>query len=96
MIKSWTHFHGAPGASGEKVRPRCVDLSDKQADQEQHWFSKCGPQANIHLAGNSLGRRILGASQTHRIRNSGRGSGNLCINKHSCDSDTDDVCKPLV
>lgn len=46
MIKSWTHFHGAPGASGEKVRPRCDDLSDKQADEEQHWFSKCGPQAS--------------------------------------------------
>lgn len=34
MIKSWTHVHGAPGVSGEKVRPRCDDLSDKQADEE--------------------------------------------------------------
>ena len=51
MIKSWTHFHGAPGVSGEKVRRRCDDLSDKQADEEaalvlQVW----SPGQQQHLA----------------------------------------------
>lgn len=78
MIKTWAHLHGAPGVGGEKVRPRCDDLSDKQEDEESAGSPSVVPRPAA-APGNSLGRPILGASQTHCIQNSRTGSGILLL-----------------
>lgn len=78
MIKTWTHLHGAPGVGREKVRPRCDDLSDKQEDERSAGSPSVVPRPAA-APGNSLGRRGLGASQTHCIQNSGTGSGILLL-----------------